>query len=254
MSKRGLFILCGESFREGNSGTRRRDTGRGVKYQLEASTSHINLIKHLNSLGYHIDVSIITYETVGEEELLSVYTNVVYSEFTEIKYNDIPSADVINLVAGGAIKNTLSHVNSEHYSFIFLCRLDILLKDNLIQLFNPEWNEITYPNLMSLSEGGKDINISDLFVFIPNKYFTPFGEWGGLVQNADNILHHHCVVDLIGRGLSLEHHIGFMTDMCYIANTGQMKNPLYAIHCRAEGPEGCNKRYIKEIHATVDIP
>jgi hypothetical protein len=126
-------------------------------------------------------------------------------------------------------------VNSDDYEFIFVCRLDLLLKDDFIKLFNPEWSCITYPNVMYIDEAANYPHISDVFCFIPKKYFNPFDKWQGLLINAHHILHHHGCESLLLSGLSLDN-IDFVTDMIYISNTIQMSNPLYAINCRPQGP------------------
>jgi hypothetical protein len=101
-----------------------------------------------------------------------------------------------------------------------------------------------------------DTCISDLFIFIPKKYFTPFNQWNGLLSNANRMLHHHSVQELIRNGLSLND-FEYVTDRTYIANTMQLTNPLYAINCRLEGPTFVNgysnRRYNKETHTVVDL-
>jgi len=248
--KRGLFILTGESFREGGSTSRIRDTAIGIKNQTESSYSHAKLAKSIESYNYTIDISINTYSTVYKEELLSFYNNIVYFNFTDSIYSS--TKDVVK----NCIKNVLSSLNSDDYEFIFICRLDLLLKDDFIKLFNPEWPCITYPNVMFIDKGENYPHISDVFCFIPKKYFNPLDKWQGLINNAHHILHHHACQSLLLSGLSLDN-IDFVTDLLYIANTFQMTNPLYAINCRPQGPSFIenfsNKKYIKFTNSIVDI-
>jgi hypothetical protein len=260
--KRGLFFFFGEAFREYNplsitgisSLSRIRDTEYGVEKQRESSISHVKLASHLSSHNYNIDFALHTYHTQHHEMLQGLYPNVVYARFTEPNPSIVP---ITNTVVQTALQSLLSSVDIDKYSFIFLCRFDLLLKDSLIQLFNPEWNTITYPNVMSIANDTLDLTcISDLFVFIPCRFFTSFASWKGLYHNANFVLHHYCIQDLVACGLCLRDDISFMTDACYIANTIQMKNPLYAINCRPEGPElhEWNKmRYDKDTHTCIYI-
>jgi len=252
MNKKGLFIFFGECFREGQHGTRLIDTAFGVENQTESSQSHVKLINRLKSLNFDIDISINTYKTKHEKTLLDFYPNVVYTNFKEGLYNCAQDA------LQSSIRNTMNNVDINKYSFIFLNRFDILLKDDFINMFNPELEQITYPNMMSIKDG--DFNqtcICDLFVFIPCKYFNIFNNWKGLKNNVHNILHSDSVWLLVQNGLYLKDDIGFFSDKLYVANTSYMKNPLYVINCREEGPlfySGfSNRRYIKETHTIVDI-
>lgn len=255
MSRKGLFLFCGESFREGFSDSRLRDTSFGVQNQTESSLSHMKLADHLKSLNYDIDVGITTYATPNQEMLKGFYKNIVFANFKDTSY----AREVVkfNAIVEVAIHTVLSNISMDKYSFIFICRLDLLLKDDFIRIFNPEITEITYPNIMSIAHN--DFNntcISDLFVFIPRKYFHPFDTWGGIIANAKSILDSNSYVLLVQRGLSLRD-LGFFSDMIYIANTFQLKNPLYAINCRPEGPSfvpgWSDLKYVKETHSIIPI-
>ena len=255
MTRKGLFLFCGECFREGLAESRVRDTSFGIQNQTESSLSHMKLADHLKSLNYDIDIAITTYATPNEEMLKGFYKNIVFANFKDMPYSRDPVD--IDTITDSAIHTVLSNISMDDYSFIFICRLDLLLKDDLLPLFNPEWAEITYPNMMSIVEN--DVNntcVSALFVFIPRKYFHPFDEWSGLLKNGRNILHHHCYMRLIQNGLSLND-MGVISDMIYIANTIQLKNPLYAINCRPEGPSfvtgWSDHKYVRETHSIVPI-
>ena len=250
--KNGLFILMGECFRQAMAATRTRDTPQGIKNQKESSQSHVKLIERLQSENYNIDIAINTYDTVNDKLLLEYYNtiNIIYVNFTKDRYTCEKDA------AEWSVKNTLSKVDKDNYEFIFLLRVDLLLKADLIKIFDPRWNTITFPNVMFIDEGMDYPNIATLFCFIPKKYFNPFDKWHGLIHNAHHLFHHHSGMSLMMSGLTLKD-IGFATDLLYIANTVQMTNPLYAINCRPEGPTFVrgytNRKYIKDKHIIVDI-
>jgi len=226
----GLFILLGECFREAMPLIRTRDTEYGFIYQKQSSDSHIKLIDKLSNNGYKIDIAINTYITKYKEDLLSWYGDkVIYSNFTSENYGRNIVFDFSNVV-NQSIKNVLNNVNIDKYDFIFICRNDLLLKDPLIDIFNPDVKSITYPNIMSLSSTPC---ISDTFCIIPKKYFYPFNNWKGLKENGQYILNPDSMRDLFLNGLSIDD-IDFVSNKLYIANTYQSWNPLYKINCRDE--------------------
>jgi hypothetical protein len=228
MPKKGLFILMGECFREAMPTSRLRDTEYGIKNQTESSISHEMLAKRLRGLNYDIELAIHTYKTNHRDRLLNFYTNVVYQHFSD-HYHSNELKDVVSW----ALNSVFSQLNMDNYDFIFVCRLDLLLKPDLINIFNPEWNQIIYPNLMHY--WNKHYHISDVFVFIPKKYYYDVNDtWKGLLANSTKILHHHAMAEIIQNGLTVDD-IDFVSDRMYIANTYQMSNPLYKINCRPEG-------------------
>jgi len=245
--KKGLFIMIGECFREGMSTSRLKDTEYGVKNQTESSISHHKLFKKLTNINYHIDVAIHTYETKYKDLLLTFYENIIYTNFSTFYYSDEFRQIVI-----WSINNVLSVINMDEYDFIFICRLDLLLKEKLIENFNPEWTEITYPSVQHVENNIAPV-ISDVFCFIPKKYFHPYDNWKGLLNSQ--ILHHHSVLWLIDNGLKLKD-INFVTYYIYISNTFDSSNPFYAINCRQE--HYCtrnidiNKKYDRNLNKVID--
>jgi hypothetical protein len=223
-------MLIGECFREGQSCSRNRDTNFGYNNQKECSDSHMKLA---NKLG-NIDIAINTYNTSFKDDLLEWYRdNLVFYNFTDEDYIGFRK------VVQRSIQIILDKVNIDNYDYIFITRLDLLLKDELINTFIIPKDTIIYPNIMehrinNSLKGGFEYMISDVFVIIPKKYFYPFGEWKGLLENAWNMLFHQAVNDLINNGLNFKEHIDFFSNKLYIANTFQSKNPLYKINCRIE--------------------
>ena len=240
---RGLFILLGECFRQGRENSRVRDTEYGYVKQKESTESHLKLIEKLETLNYKIDICINTYDTKYKSDLLKWYNDAtIYYDFVNENYG------CIERCVDATIVKVLNNVDIDPYDFIFICRLDILLKDPLIELFNPKVEYITYPNIMSWE---KFPCISDLFCIIPKKYFHPFNNWKGLINNGLHILNHSSMYYLNINGLSYND-VDFMFKNIYFSNTSQMSNPYYKINCRDEGPDICffpiyeNIVYVKE--------
>jgi hypothetical protein len=78
-------------------------------------------------------------------------------------------------------------------------------------------------------------NISDVFCFIPRRFYGACANgWPGILAASNGILYHDACIDMHKHGLTMDD-IGFVSNRLYIANTHQQKNPLYAINCRPEG-------------------
>jgi hypothetical protein len=248
--KKGLFLLVGECFREGSPLSRIIDTEYGINTQHIASKSHMKLAKSI--ANYTIDIAISSRRTNNMSLLLNYYENIVYTLFTDNR-----PFTFFNQVVHSAIDEMTRVFDISPYDFIFVCRIDLLLKETMIQEFNPSWQQITYPNVMSINTGGLCLSdgvcISDVFVFIPRKYYTPLS---CLTSISPYLLDHSAVEDLVHKRLLILEDIGFATDFTYISNTEKFSNPYYAIICRPEGPsylEGwSNKKYDRITHRIID--
>ena len=225
---KGLFILFGECFRQTKiaSDKRVRDTINSIEPQISASQTHNELAKYVqNKYNCSIDIAIHTYITKYIDKLLTIYENVKYINTIDQTNTQIKSQQDHVFVGIQNIKNNL---NIDNYDFIFICRLDILIKSDFYHIFSPYHNTIMYPNVMSIKDN--DINnfcISDVFCFIPKKYYS--------IINQYNILFHSSIQTLLKMNLIIGKDIDFYTDQLYIANTAQQNNPLYCINNRTEG-------------------
>jgi hypothetical protein len=238
-TRKGLFLLIGECFRDAAPLERRRDVGNCFKNQQESTQSHCALQQRLESLGWDIDIAINTYKSIYESDLRLWYKNIRFYHNVE---SDLGS---LTNVVHTAIQNTFKVLNLDNYDFVFVCRLDLLLKPALIHMFDPNWTKLTFPNIMGIysyhDKAQYDVfdvelpDISDVFCFIPRSYYKRSGKWTGLMTASSGLLHHFACVDLYKNGLTMDE-IGFVTDRIYIANTLQQINPLYAINCRGQGP------------------
>ena len=224
-----LLLLCGEAFRDTIG--RSRDTDFGFSNQQEASNSHVKLLEKLESINYQVDIAINTYETKFKNDLLNFYKNIVFSNFTNENYG------AHNFSVGNSIKNTFSVLDIDNYDFLFICRIDLLLKDIFIESFVPNPNFIIYPNVMSIEFNKISFpHISDTFCIIPKKYFHPFDNWKGIFENCNYLLFHQAVHHILLNGLTLND-VDFISDKIYVANTIQSKNPLYRINSRKEADD-----------------
>jgi len=222
--KKCLITLIGECFREGVNQSRITDTMFGYNKQYESTYTHNKLINKLKTLNYNVDIAINTYKTKYKEELLSMYSNIIYFNFTDENY------EYYQNVVHKSLQNILNNVNYNDYEFIFVLRFDLFLKDTLIDIFNPKWTKIMYPFAVYMEKIPFAFPfVSDTMCFIPNKYFLK------LITNNTTyyLLHHHCWRDLINQGFILDD-LDVMINTLHNPNTMAEMNPLYKINCREE--------------------
>ncbi len=234
MARKCLFILLGDCFREGKNASRHKDTQYGYDKQNEASISHNNLINKLNKSNYFVDIAINTYNTKYQTELISWYKNVVYQKFTNEDYGYFRNA------VDKSLQNVINAINISIYNFIFICRLDLLLKNKLVEIFNPKWSCIIYPFAVYMEKENNSLIfpfVTDTMCFIPSKYFEK------LKSYTSYLLHHHCWKDLINNGLILDD-LDVMINTIHNPNTDTEINPLYKINCRQESNESFSKDII----------
>ena len=67
-----MIILFGESFRYGGQGNRNTGSQKSFNEQINACKTHIKFILNLTD-KYHIDVSINSYTTKYDHDLISIY-------------------------------------------------------------------------------------------------------------------------------------------------------------------------------------
>ena len=161
----GLIIFIGESFRLGGQYTRNRGNKESCSEQINACYSHIHFIEHIiQKFQFNsISVFVSSYTTPYENDLLTIYKKYL------LGYNLYD--DVIGL-------NNLFHhsihsiENIEKYDFILYIRIDLYLKQEFFNCFNPRWNTILFPTVCGKCDPvRKHPRVNDMMLFIPNKYY-----------------------------------------------------------------------------------
>ena len=229
---RGLLLLFGEAFREGNS-TRTRDTEFGFSEQKLASDSHIEFCKHLKEkYGITMDVIINTYETKYENELRDWYKdyNLHYMKNKE-------------LIGFKLVQDACDTIDREKYDFVFITRMDILLKPYFLEIFDPMWDKVYFAcqnyTLFNGNFNGtssycgfiedKNTNIfpmvNPLLKFIPKKNF----------KILNNIYMDHDVWKHYIESNILENYdMNFIIDTYHDGDSNKDFNPLYKMVGRPE--------------------
>jgi hypothetical protein len=156
----GILLLIGESFRMGPQSTRVRGTPDSINGQMDACHSHIQLMNHHNHINWK--VAIFSYATPYNELLCQQYTNRLFkAEFLNepIGYKNI-------------YQRGMDYIDSlkVNYDFVFVIRIDLLIKNAFYKIFNPSWSTIHYPFICfieCLYTPKNFYRVSDAMVFIP---------------------------------------------------------------------------------------
>jgi len=222
---KGVFILYGESFRDGGQFSRITATKRSLPLQIKASKSHMDFCKFVKK-QYNIDLDIIihTYATKYEHILKKIYNNPQYISSKELIGNTNCAQMAVDLI-------------KKEYDFVFFTRMDIYIKPQFYTLFNPYWNKINFlsQNFTSWECGFYPKNypiINPIIKFIPKKYFK-------VLKKID--IGHSALKSYIEYFKLTYDDFDFMVDEYYDANTYNDYNPYYKMISRPESKKHIDK-------------
>ena len=219
----GLIIFIGESFRLGTQGTRNRGTEESYNEQIKACNSHINFIEHiiqkfqLNSMSVFLS----SYNTKYDNDLLSIYNKYLLGHNL---YNDVIG---LNTLFHNSINSINSIKNIEKYDFILYIRIDLYLKQEFLNIFNPTINNILFPTICWKHDSrvGNSPRVNDMLLFIPNKYYK-------YIKNI--IIGHNAWYDLIKNTDLTYDDLDTMINTYHDSDSFKDYNPLYYIVNRPE--------------------
>lgn len=226
-----LVLFIGESFRDGFQHSREKDTQKGYDTQKIATESHIKFIENLRDQNIDTDVIINTYDTKYEDDLKELYKNYL------IDYISNPSLIGIEKLINNAIYKNRKYINN--YDFVYVCRIDLYLKDYFIEKFNIEWNKIYFSNI-TWRECYKTFNneprIADVMMFIPSPYFYLFNL--NIYLNHDAWFTYKTDYNLTNNDMD------FMIDTYHDSDTFKDFNPLYYMVSRPENQKWHSENYL----------
>lgn len=224
-NKKGLLVLFGESFREGNQNTRLRDTKNSIEPQKSASKSHVDFCNYIKeNYDIQMDIVINTYDTKYENELKGWYGNYL------LKYMSNPEL-IGPKIAQDAIDNV---ANIQDYDFVFITRVDIYIKPHYYKIFNPEWDKIYFISQCWTITGcgfleNSDINyprVNPTFEYFPKKYFR-------VLKNID-VVSHESWKHYIDTFQLTTNDLDFMVDYYHDSDSYKDFNPYYKMAGRKE--------------------
>lgn len=224
MKNKGLFLIIGESFRTGGQNSRIRDLPESFADQEKACRSHISLINFLEKkYSIKIDVILNSYYTKYEKSIINWYQN---SNFIKYKFNPDP------LGYNTIFSNGLNLIKDKtKYDFIFVHRVDLVLKSYLKKAFDIHKEKIIFPFPMPLGSGKKGYKmwISETMVFIPSNHFDK------KLTLSHEFLNEH---------QNIKNDIGYFVNTFHRANSSYGWNPVYNIANRFESNVWNNNKFI----------
>jgi hypothetical protein len=220
---RGLIVTRGMSFREGTRGTRTYGTDLSIENQKEATLSHLKLYYYLKNkysidVKFHLDTASTKYDDLLKEWLIDC--NATFN-FTEQR-------DATQLQNFNRIIKSIGGLWA--YDFLIVCRNDIFLKDNLIDLIEPKEQNFKYPFVLWYKDRKIKFNIpkiSDTFFFFPRRYFRLFDSF------TEDVGHFHEVLLQMKYMDSMLEHSPYINTY-HDADSFYDFNPLYRMVSRGE--------------------
>ncbi len=212
------IILVGESFRMGNQHTRIRDVPESINEQLLACKSHVDFFENLIAkYNTTIKVIISSYTTVYKNKLMEFYD----------KYDTIYQFEDELIGIEQSIKNVYNYIQFD--TNILLLRIDLFLKQKLMDLFNPFFDKILYPSICFFPYDICKNNyprVNDMFTYIPHKYLYKI--------DVHKIMNHDGWYILCNLFNLKYNDIDVLINTYHDSNSYKCWNPLYKIVNRLE--------------------
>lgn len=220
MNYQGLFCAIGESFRTGSQNTRIRGLPESVPQQLEAFQTHVSLLR-AQPEEVKPTLKVLTYKTQFSDLIAKYYGafNPQIQELeTPIGYNNLVRSIVDEAKASAPVGG---------WDFIFIFRIDLILKDKLRHIFNYKANSIAYPSVCWAKDSrlfNGRYRVNDMFLFVPKPHLKDLYE-GHIPLN-----HNACE----SMPAELYNNVRFFLDTYHDSDSEKDKNPLYQIANRPE--------------------
>lgn len=217
--KKGLVIFLGESFRKGSQNTRVRGLPESRENQILACKSHLRFIEHVKRQhGMDLSVYIGTYSTPYTNDLLDIYKDRIVGH----KIYD-------NLIGtNNLFQNACNEIqDKDQYSFILYLRIDLCLKDEFFNVFNPRAKTIHFPTIcwLKFNKVNSYPRVNDMMFQIPRKYYIYLPK---LIISHDTWYILVTSTDLTNEDLDV------MITTYHDSDSEKDRNPLYYIVNRPE--------------------
>lgn len=215
MKLNGLFCFVGESFRIGSFGSRVTATEESIPRQELATKSHLAFMSRLEN-QVNVKIKLVTYNTPLNDTLIKWYG--------KYETESLILSDLVG-IAGLYEKVRELSLKENNIDFIFIIRIDLILKERILDVFNPKCDKILYPCVCWI-QGSKTQyerrrhRVVDTMVFIPKKLFN---ERVGLTHEVCCFMSD-----------DVYNNIDFMIDTYHDSNSENDRNPLYVISGREE--------------------
>jgi hypothetical protein len=217
---KGLIILLGESFRNGNQNSRIRSLPCTYEEQKEACMSHLRWMKKLEDLNISTDLVINSYNTRYNEDLLYWYdTKCINSNF-------FPDVIGLNNLYFDCITRWKELFTN--YNFVHFLRIDLFLKPFFFDKFKLDdkirYSSICYTKSDCHITSCRNPRVSDTMLYIPKTFYH-------LLNN--DILNHSGWPTLLSLGIQ-SNDIDVYVNTFHDSDSAKDWNPLYRIVNRVE--------------------
>lgn len=228
-SKRLLLVLRGEVFRHGNR-TRLHGTDESYAEQEEASKTHMDLVRKIESRGYTVDILINTYHTKYDDTLRGFYDN---KNLKKAIFNTTMFNNHYHQLQNSV--EQYKNLNTE-YDAMIITRADLYLKPKLIEEYDPDNKTVQFLNILWTKHQRSftgHLLMNDTFIHFPKQFFHTIEDIFK-VPNAETIFtnHLHQFLEFIPLKFGTEYSL--MSKHFYDANSFEDLNPFYRIIGRAE--------------------
>ena len=226
-TKSMAIILRGESFRKGSQDSRNVGSNESYEEQKEACATHIKLAEKIESLGYNVDFYIDTYSTKYDSDLLGFYGSRVKA--SKFHPSHLESQEAL-------IKNSIDLLEGfrDTYEALLILRLDLFLKDQYINEYNPGVQTIQFLSplwLLNSKTPKGNPRINDMIFHYPRYYYDKlyilYSD-----SSKENGMRMHDVIDytdiVYGKNYT------FLSNNFYDSDSQKDLNPYYRIIGRPE--------------------
>jgi len=219
------LIFRGESFRKGSQGNRNHGTAHTHSEQKEASQTHMDLVRKLESSGYIVDVFIDTYSTQYDIELQQWYEG----KIKKSKFHKNHLESQAKLLEDSV--KMMESVNIE-YDVVLVVRMDLFLKPRFIAEYDPSTPTVQFVSIMwtknyKTPKGNPKVN--DVIFHFPSRFFDKLPAiYSAGPYNGHSILDSEPLV--YGEEYSL------LTQNFHDSDSEKDFNPYYRMIGRKENP------------------
>ena len=221
-SKKLLLIIRGEGFRSGGRSSRKNGTEESYKAQEDACKTHMDLVRKIESKGYTVEILLNTYHTKYDDKLREYYgKNLRHANFHEKKFDSQYQM----------IKNCVESYEGlhAHYDAIVITRLDIHLKQQLIDEYDPTVNTVQFLHLLPteiLRTLHGDLMVNEAFVHFPHRFFDKLKAIKDIPNPESEFSEHlHNILQFIPLEYGTEYSL--LADTFHSADPSNGWNPYY---------------------------
>jgi len=222
-SKKLLLIICGEGFRSGGRFSRKNGLEESYKAQEDACKTHMDLVRKIESKGYTVEILLNTYHTKYDEKLKEFYgKNLKHANFHTKKF-DSQYQMMKNCVESFEGLDT-------HYDAVVITRLDMHVKQKLIDDYDPSVNTVQFLYLLStkiLRTLHGNVMVNDVFLHFPNRFFEKLKAIRDPNSEKGFAEYFHNYLDIIPLKYGTEYSL--LADSFYDANPSTGWNPYYTL-------------------------